>query len=80
MRAARAQHRRADRERLLGVGIVVGCRFFRLGQLGDAEVDGQTGKDVVDIVLAAIARFARQLAVRVVLGMRPARERQQLVF
>ena len=80
MRAARAQHRRADRQGLLGVGVVVGCRVFCLRQFGDAEVDGQTGKDVVDIVLAAIARFARQLAVRVVLGMRPARERQQLVL
>lgn len=80
VRAARAQHRRADRQGLLGVGVVVGCRVFCLRQFGDAEVDGQTDKDVVDVVLAAIARFARQLAVRVVFGMCPARKRQQLVF
>ena len=80
MRATRAQHRWADREGLLRVGVVVGCCVFGLGQLGDAKVDGQAGKDVVDIVLTAIARFARQLAVRVVFGMRPARERQKLVF
>ena len=80
MRAARAEHRRAHRQGSIRVRnrIIGGCLILR--EFRHAQKLRQTGKNIVDVVLAAIARLARQLPMHVVCRMRFAGEGEQLVF
>ncbi len=80
MRAARAQHRRTHRQGRLGVRrrVIDGC--FVLGEFRHAEKLRQAHNDVVNVVLAAITRLARQLPMHVVCRMRFAGEGEQFVF
>ena len=80
MGAARAQHRRAHGQRELGFGRFVRYGRFHLRKLGNAQELRQALDDVVDVVLAAVARLARQLSVHVICRVRFAGVRQQLVF
>ena len=72
-----AQHRRTNRQGLVERGR--GLISF-LNSIADTEERSKAGNRVVDVVLAAIARVARQLAIHLIGCMSTARAHSELVF
>ncbi len=78
MGTARAQHRRTHRQRV--VRSIVGSRGGRGRSCGNAEERRNARGAVVHVVLAAVARVARQLALHLVGGMGATGVHEQRVF